>query len=82
MRAVGVDLGATHLHVAVLDDDVRVFTTTDITAVVDACDTNGYDDAGLNIFQQAWADCMGAMFQPASKFSPCKNFCFSQPRLH
>jgi predicted nuclease with RNAse H fold len=35
---VGIDLGATHVHVASLDgDDVRVFTTTSIDDVVAAC---------------------------------------------
>ena len=35
--AVGIDLGATRIHVAVLDDAVRVFTTTDVDEVVAAC---------------------------------------------
>ena len=38
MRAVGVDLGATHLHVAVLDDGIETWTTTAIDDVVAACD--------------------------------------------
>lgn len=37
MRVVGVDLGATHLHVATLDDDIATWTTTSIDDVVAAC---------------------------------------------
>jgi predicted nuclease with RNAse H fold len=36
-RFVGIDLGATRLHVAVLDDGLRTFTTTAIDEVVEAC---------------------------------------------
>lgn len=38
MSAVGVDVGATHLHVAVLGDRVETWTTTSIDEVVRACD--------------------------------------------
>ena len=37
MRAVGVDVGATHLHVAVLGDDITTWTTTSVDDVVAAC---------------------------------------------
>lgn len=36
-RAVGIDLGATRMHVALLDATVNVLTTTDIAEVVAAC---------------------------------------------
>ena len=38
MKAVGIDVGATHLHVAVLDDCVAAWTTTSIDDVVRASD--------------------------------------------
>ena len=38
MRAVGVDVGATRLHVAVLDDRIETWTTSSIDDVVRACD--------------------------------------------
>lgn len=38
MKAVGVDVGATDLHVAVLDAHVETWTTTSIDEVVAACD--------------------------------------------
>jgi predicted nuclease with RNAse H fold len=37
MSAVGVDVGATHLHVALLGEDVDTWTTTSIDDVVAAC---------------------------------------------
>jgi predicted nuclease with RNAse H fold len=36
-RSVGIDLGASHLHLAILDDGVETFTTTSIDDVVVAC---------------------------------------------
>lgn len=37
MNAVGIDLGATHLHVAVLDGGIETCTTTSIGEVVELC---------------------------------------------